>query len=229
MSTEVVVVRHPRARRYVLRLSADGGLRLTVPRRGSIAGGLKFVATQRDWIARERARMGERALPWGPGTVIWWRGERTTLTVEASALVCGDQRVPYRAPAPVFHGQGSLFEPPPAADLRPVLEAHLRAVAVRELPPRCLELAAAHGVEVARVFVRNQRARWGACSSTGTITLNWRLLQTPPMVRDYVIFHELMHRRQPNHSRRFWKEVASVCPWWREAERWIRRNGRSIL
>ena len=45
----------------------------------------------------------------------------------------------------------------------------------------------------------------------------------------YVIFHELMHRRQPNHSRRFWKEVASVCPWWREAERWIRQNGRTIL
>ena len=85
------------------------------------------------------------------------------------------------------------------------------------------------GVPVARVSVRNQRARWGACSSAGVITLNWRLLQTPPMVSDYVIFHELMHRRQPNHSRRFWKEVASVCPWWREAERWIRQNGRTIL
>ena len=65
--------------------------------------------------------------------------------------------------------------------------------------------------------------------STGTITLNWRLLQTPDWVCDYVLLHELMHRRQQNHSRRFWREVASVCPAWKDAERWIRKNGRTIL
>lgn len=233
MSTEVVVVRHPRARRYVLRLAPDGGLRLTVPRRGSIAGGLKFVETQREWIQRERARMGERATAWGPGTVIWWRGARVALSHDGAAIVCGDERVAHSPPRPAFQGQGSLFDQtattPAADDWRPALEAHFRAVATRELPPRCLALAAEVGVAVTRVSVRNQRARWGACSSAGVITLNWRLLQTPPTVSDYVIFHELMHRRQPNHSRRFWKEVASVCPWWRDAERWIRQNGRTIL
>lgn len=229
-SCPVRVVRHARARRYVLRLAPDGALRLTVPRRGSVAGGLRFVETQRAWIERERARMGERAQPWGEGTVIWWRGERVTLVRDGGAIVCGAERVPVEAPRPSWRGQGALFDAAtPAADLRPVLERHFRAVATRELPPRCLALADAHAVPVASVSVRNQRARWGACSSTGTITLNWRLLQTPPMVSDYVIFHELMHRRQPNHSRRFWTEVASVCPWWRDAERWIRRNGRTIL
>ena len=108
----------------------------------------------------------------------------------------------------------------------PVLKVIDRGVERRDV---LLALAREHRVDVRRVSVRNQRARWGACSSAGVITLNWRLLQTPPMVSDYVIFHELMHRRQPNHSRRFWKEVASVCPWWREAERWIRQNGRTIL
>ena len=209
------IMRHPRARRYVLRLAPDGGLRLTVPRRGSIAGGLKFVETQREWIARERARMGERVTAWCPGTVIWWRGERVTLAHDGEAIVCGDQRIPHARPAARFDGQGSLFDDaPPFEDWQPMLALHFRAVATRELPPRCLALAAEVGVPVARVSVRNQRARWGACSSAGVITLNWRLLQTPPMVSDYVIFHELMHRRQPNHSRRFWKEVASVCPWW---------------
>lgn len=226
----ITVVRHARARRYVLRLGPDGGVRLTVPRRASVEGGLKFVEGQRDWITRERARMAERALTWTEGTVIWWRGERVTLTRsdDGRSIVCGDQRIRFAGFA-VRAGsatQPSLFDAP---DLRPAVEAHLRAAAVNELPPRCFEFARTHNVSVARVLVRNQRSRWGACSSTGTITLNWRLLQLPPWVRDYIILHELMHRRQPNHSVRYWREVASVCPEWREAERWIRKNGRTIL
>ena len=51
----------------------------------------------------------------------------------------------------------------------------------------------------------------------------------PPSVADYVIFHELAHRRQPNHSRRFWREVEKLCPTWRDSERWLRRHGRDIL
>jgi predicted metal-dependent hydrolase len=235
---EVKVVRHPRARRYVLRLAQDGSLRLTVPRRGSIEGGLKFVEKQHEWIARERARIAERAHTWTEGTEIWWRGERVTLrlTPDGGQILCGDQQIPFthspshpvtQSPThAVTHSQLSLFAVP---DLRASVEAHLRAVATRELPPRLWDLAREHRVQVARVSVRNQRARWGACSSTGTITLNWRLLQLPPWVSDYVLCHELMHRRQPNHSRAFWREVATVCPAWREAERWIRKNGRTIL
>lgn len=232
---EIKVVRHSRARRYVLRLGPDGGVRLTVPKRGSVEGGLKFVAGQAEWIARERARMAERANSWTEGTEIWWRGERVPLTLSSdeSEILCGDQRIDGGRRDTVVVGrpdlsgrQPSLFELP---NLRPAVEAHLRRVASRELPPRCLEFARLHNVSVARVFVRNQRSRWGACSSTGTITLNWRLLQMPPWVSDYVILHELMHRRQPNHSVRYWREVASVCAEWREAERWIRKNGRAIL
>ena len=75
---------------------------------------------------------------------------------------------------------------------------------------------------VGRVSVRNQRSRWGSCARTGTISLNWRLIQTPDSVRDYIVLHELMHVRQMNHSARFWREVAAVCPAYEEAERWIK-------
>lgn len=235
--SEITVVRHARARRYVLRLGPDGGLRLTVPRRASVEGGLKFVAGQREWIERERARMAERAVTWTDGTEIWFRGERVTLSLNAdgSRVLCGDQQIKFSGVDDRGsdvqrrhdeHGQLDLFRRP---DLRPTVEKHLRALAARELPPRLLEFARVHQVPVSRVYVRNQRSRWGACSSTGTITLNWRLLQLPPWVRDYVILHELMHRRQPNHSVRYWREVASVCLEWRDAERWIRKNGRTIL
>jgi predicted metal-dependent hydrolase len=103
------------------------------------------------------------------------------------------------------------------------------ALAKRELPARCLTLAAAHGLTVSRVVVRNQRSRWGSCSTRASIALNWRLIQMPAQVSDYVVLHELMHLRQGNHSRKFWREVESVCPEWRDAERWLRKHGREIL
>lgn len=110
-------------------------------------------------------------------------------------------------------------------DLRPTLEAHFVRRAKVELPARTWELAAVTGVEVKEVSVRNQRTRWGSCSSTGVISLNWRLVQTPDFVRDYIIYHELMHLREMNHSARFWAQVADVCPGWQDAELWLKRNG----
>jgi predicted metal-dependent hydrolase len=110
-------------------------------------------------------------------------------------------------------------------DLRATLEAQFARRAKVELPARAWELAAITGVEVKLVTVRNQRSRWGSCSVTGTISLNWRLVQTPDFVRDYIIYHELMHLREMNHSRRFWREVEQVCPDYSRAEDWLKRHG----
>ena len=108
-------------------------------------------------------------------------------------------------------------------------QAHVRELAEQELPARCCELARLHAVDIVGVQVRDQRSRWGACSPRRAITLNWRLVQMPPAVSDYVMLHELAHVRHPNHSRRFWREVERLCPAWRESERWLRRHGRAIL
>ena len=102
-------------------------------------------------------------------------------------------------------------------------------LASEELPKRCRELAREAGLTVSKVSVRDQRSRWGACSVGRVITLNWRLVQMPRSVRDYVIFHELTHIKHPNHSRRFWCEVEGVCAWWKDAERWLRSHGRELL
>lgn len=104
------------------------------------------------------------------------------------------------------------------------MERHLWRLAAIELPARLRELAALHGIEVARVLVRNQRSRWGSCSRTATISLNWRLIQTPDPVRDYICIHELMHRREMNHSARYWRHVAEAFPKWEEAESWLKAN-----
>jgi predicted metal-dependent hydrolase len=210
---DVEIARHRRARRYVLRMRPDGGLRLTVPRGSSISGGLLFAYKQSAWIGREWLRQQGRAAPLRNGSPIWYRGEQEPVRLEADVAVFGTARVACRA----------------GDDGKAVIEKWLRAEAARTLPGRCLELAAQHGFTVARVSVRNQRSRWGACSPGGTITLNWRLIQMPDTVSDYVLLHELAHLRQANHSRRFWREVESICPWWRDAERWLRKHGREIL
>jgi predicted metal-dependent hydrolase len=111
-----------------------------------------------------------------------------------------------------------------AADLRPAIEKHLRELATRELSLRVAELASRHGFTVNRLMVRNQRTRWGSCSRRGTVSLNWRLIQTPDFVRDYIALHELAHLRHMNHSRRFWQEVERLCPDYRIAERWLKQN-----
>jgi hypothetical protein len=101
------------------------------------------------------------------------------------------------------------------------------ARAKRELPPRLLALAADLGLSVTRVSVRNQRWRWGSCSRRGHICLNWRLVEMPAWVRDYVMVHELMHLRRMDHSRRFWKLVAAACPDYERARAWLRANSAS--
>lgn len=108
-------------------------------------------------------------------------------------------------------------------------EAALKTRAARELPPQLLELARRHDIAVTRISIRNQRSRWGACSSRGSITLNWRLVLVPGFVREYVMLHELMHRREMNHSPRFWRQVRAVCPRADEARRWLRTEGQLLF
>jgi predicted metal-dependent hydrolase len=117
---------------------------------------------------------------------------------------------------------------PAAGPLRPLVERWYRERAQRELPARLLQLAQLHDIGVTRISIRDQRSRWGACSASGTITLNWRLVRAPEFVRDYVLLHELMHRRELNHSRRFWRLIAACCPRHAEARHWLRKEGKSL-
>lgn len=105
----------------------------------------------------------------------------------------------------------------------------MRAQAREQLPRELEALAVRHGIAVRRVSIRNQRSRWGSCSRSGSITLNWRLILMPEFVREYVMLHELMHRRELNHSPRFWRHVAAACPRMIEARRWLRTEGQRLF
>ncbi len=89
--------------------------------------------------------------------------------------------------------------------------------------------APAVGRAPARVRVGDPRSRFGSCSSRGALSFSWRLVMAPRAVLDYVVVHELCHLLQPNHSSRFWAEVARVRPTWREDADWLKRYGRELL
>ena len=169
-------IRHPRARRYIIRVRGDGTVRVTIPRGGSKREAVDFARAQAGWVEKQRARLATQPPEIG----------RPSLQVDREAL----------------------------------------ARAKNELPRRLLELAARHGLNVSRVSIRNQRWRWGSCSRSGHICLNWRLVEMPPSVRDYVMIHELMHLKRMDHSPRFWTLVAAACPDYAAARDWLRRHAR---
>lgn len=219
----VQFVRHRRARRYIIRVLADGAVRVTLPRWGARREALAFLERSRSWIADQQARRDrERKVcrAWQHGSRVMIDGAWETLIVTN-----GNGHVVVRLGEAVV-ASGTHLD---ATDVRTPVEQWLRARATAELSPRLLALADEHAVTVTRVSIRDQQSRWGACSPTGTITLNWRLVQVPPEVRDYVMLHELMHRRELNHSRRFWRHVAAACPGYRDARRWLLANGRALF
>ena len=99
----------------------------------------------------------------------------------------------------------------------------------REFPPRVAVWAGRLGVTYGRITVRAQHSRWGSCSSRGNLNFNCLLMLCPEEVRDYVIVHELCHRREMNHSPRFWALVGSVLPDYESRRAWLKKNGGSLI
>lgn len=84
------------------------------------------------------------------------------------------------------------------------------------------------GVYPKKVFIKEQKTRWGSCSSKGNINLNWRLIMAPQGVIDYVIIHELCHMREMNHSKQFWSLVENILPEYKEYRGWLKHYGDTL-
>lgn len=84
------------------------------------------------------------------------------------------------------------------------------------------------GVRANQIHIKDQKTRWGSCSSKGNINLNWRLILAPQEVMDYVIIHELCHLKEMNHSKAFWELVEQICPDYRERKKWLKENADKL-
>jgi predicted metal-dependent hydrolase len=212
--------RHARARNYVLRLHSNKTVLVTIPRQGTKKFAREFVSSRKSWLEKQWRLLESRRAPpqvLRPGMEILLQGRPVLLELRHNGMRWELQFGPERTAVAN-----------PAGNLRPALENHLRNKARLQLAQRVRELAQAHPSIVKHIVIRNQKSRWGSCSCNGTISLNWRLIQLPDRVRDYIIIHELMHLRELNHSPRFWREVEKACPDYRVAEDWLKQNSGQV-
>jgi predicted metal-dependent hydrolase len=215
----VALRRHANSRRYTLRIqAANRTVVLTMPLRGSLREAKNFAERNGAWIAARLKRL-PAAVPLAAGCElplrgvthrIVHRGARGTVWTESSddmPLLCvaGDR-----------------------AHLARRLRDFLKREAKRDLEAASRRYAGELGVTVRRVTVRDQSSRWGSCTAAGVLSYSWRLILAPPYVLDYLAAHEVAHLVEMNHSRRFWRVVASICPDWQRAKGWLTANGNAL-
>ena len=179
-------------------------------------------------------------------SVLLVRSSRKTLAVQIRADGTVIARAPLRMPKDrilcflsekaswIRMQQGKMQE---REKMRQQARIHLDAAQEKELRERAKSVLAQRtayfarqvGVTYGRITVRDQKTRWGSCSQTGNLNFNFRLILAPPEVLDYVVVHELCHRRQMNHSAQFWQEVAQVLPDYRKRKAWLTENGWRLM
>ena len=167
------------------------------------------------------------------------RARRKTMSLKVNRDGSLTVRAPYRVPvqtADLFvenHKkwiQEKLLENERQERLRPVYtdeeRAAGKALAAKILGEKCRQFAGMMGVDYGHITIREQKTRWGSCSTRGNLNFNWKLVLMPERIQDYLVVHELAHRLEMNHSAAFWAVVERILPDYRERQRWLRENGR---
>jgi predicted metal-dependent hydrolase len=217
--------RSARARYLRADIGLRTGLRVTLPDGLNEARVEHFLRARQVWVLRALGRL-ERLAALIPdrsldhGTQVPLLGSQLTLNLSNGA------------PTRVGRLGDSLIVHTPRrtrAAVHAALVRWYRQEASRVLGDHARALAARHGLHFRKVIIRDQRRRWGSCSSRGTLSFNWRLMLGPEPVARYLVAHELAHRAHPDHSRRFWEKVAELCPGFREQERWLKKNGVALV
>lgn len=215
-----------RARRFRIVIS-QSGIELVLPEGAPVSKANELMTAHADWLLHHLGRLEKARVKYRqehlPAGIVLIEGK--TYQVKISAA--GKSR-------PTMHidpGQKQIhLNIPTDSRVHPL--RHLESLLQKQSRPRLKNIvrqrAAQMGFHLAQITIRDQRTRWGSCSSKGTISLNWRLIMAPPEVLDYVIVHELCHLKEHNHSKRFWQLVESHCPDFKSLRHWLKINACSL-
>ena len=207
--------RSARARRVRVAVDPHAGVHVTLPARAREREAALAVAELRPWIERRlaevRAARERLAVPAGH---LPYLGAHLRLAPDAGRL---------RA-----HRRGDVLHVP-ADEPNAAIERWYRRAARAEIAPRLDAAVAALDRGYTKLTIREQRTRWGSCSTTGAMSFNWRLVLATEDVLDYVIWHEACHLVVMDHSRRFWSTLERHRPDYRRPQRWLRANGTALV
>jgi predicted metal-dependent hydrolase len=217
----VVVKRSPRAARYTLRVkTATREAVITMPMRGSMATAKDFADRHGGWLAARYAKL-PAMVDFIDGAVLPLRGE--------------NHRIAHR---PTSRGAVWIEQDPEGQKLLAVagdskftarrVKDFLKKEARKDIDEAAHRHAAALGVKVKRIAIKDTKSRWGSCASDGSLSFSWRMILAPPFVLDYLAAHEVAHRVEMNHSSRYWRVVASIFPDYEKAEAWLKRHGTEL-
>lgn len=206
-------------RRLALHID-ERGLRVGAPRIFPLADIEAFIHSHADWVVRKldefSSRTTRRHLAIHSGAELPILGETVRVCITA-----GNNRGYWK--------EGELWlAARPAADLAALARRALQRRALEVFQPRIANAAAQLGVALPPLALSSARTRWGSCSATSGIRLNWRLIHLPPTLVDYVIAHEVAHLVEMNHSTRFWIQVEKLYPDWRNAREQLKQQGATL-
>jgi predicted metal-dependent hydrolase len=187
----------PRAKYLRLQVSSLKGLELIVPRGVNHAAVMNFIKDHQDWISKKIIKQEEET---------YYLGTKLHINTKSIPL---SRYYEFSFNKDTLTIEGDFSNKP---DLHNLYENWLFLHARKVLVKRTHQLAAANGFKVNKAGVRRQTSRWGSCSGKGNISLNYKLLKYPQEIIDYVIFHELCHLIEMNHSEKFWKLVGKYVP-----------------
>lgn len=213
----VAIRRHPRARRMTLRLAPDGAeVRMTLPRWGRTAEALAFAESRREWLVAQLVKCARAAPPTAGGTLAY-RGQ--TLTIGWMATL---PRKPALAESEIRLGG-------PEHGLAARLQRWLEAEALRLMSDDLRDYCAVAGRPLPALALSRAQRRWGSCSGSGTVRINWRLVQAPDFVRRSVVAHEVAHLVHFDHSLAFHALLGRLYDDdLAAADRWLKQHGRSL-
>jgi predicted metal-dependent hydrolase len=213
----VALRRNARARRLTLRLAPDGSeVRLTLPRWCPEGEALAFARARSTWLAAQLARVPERRAP-HPGGALLYRGRELAIDWSEHA-----------ARTPRLDDDRILLGGPPDR-IVPRLQRWLEREAQRLLAEDLAFYAERAAIALPELRLTRAQRRWGSCSTSGTVRVNWRLVQAPDQVRRSVVAHEVAHCLHFDHSPAFHAELARLFEGdVGEADRWIKAHGRSL-
>ncbi|MFC4160615.1 M48 family metallopeptidase [Chitinimonas lacunae] len=203
--------RSARRRSVGLRIDASG-LTIRLPARFPLDHLEPILQRKASWIVSKLDLYHTKAPPppsLADGGRIDWLGHSLPIRHEVGRLIV--------EPDAVVLPQGQ----DPAAALTRLMQREAR----RHFAARVAHWSARIGLTPQSLALSHAQKRWGSCTAQGVVRLNWRLMQAPPSVIDYVVIHELCHLEELNHSDRFWTLVESACPDWREQRAFLKREG----